>query len=96
MNVDIENIASKKQPFWRQIYEVIANSYFEENIISNHLKSNVEIIHMKLRTYQIQSDQFFLSAMEQGLYEQMVMVRRRESDDKKEKLNTNKYNFQGK
>ena len=30
MNVEIENIASKKQPFWRSIYEVIENSYFEE------------------------------------------------------------------
>ena len=29
MNVDIENIASKKQPFWRSIYEVIDDSYFE-------------------------------------------------------------------
>ena len=28
MNVDIENIASKKQPFWRSIYEVIDESYF--------------------------------------------------------------------
>ena len=30
MNVYIENISSKKQPFWGQIYEVIENSYFEE------------------------------------------------------------------
>ena len=30
MNLDIENIANKKQPFWRPIYEVIENSYFEE------------------------------------------------------------------
>ena len=30
MKVDIQNIASKKQPFWRPIYEVIENSYFEE------------------------------------------------------------------
>ena len=29
MNVDIENISSKRQCFWRQIYEVIENSYFE-------------------------------------------------------------------
>ena len=28
MNVDVENIASKKQPFCRPIYEVIENSYF--------------------------------------------------------------------
>ena len=29
LNVDIKNIASKKQPFWRSIYEVIDDSYFE-------------------------------------------------------------------
>ena len=32
-NVDIENISSKKQPFWRSIYEVIENSYFEETTL---------------------------------------------------------------
>ena len=30
INLDIENIASKKQPYWRPIYEVIEDSYFEE------------------------------------------------------------------
>ena len=30
MNVYIENIASKKYPFWRSVYEVIKNSYFEK------------------------------------------------------------------
>ena len=30
INVDIENIACKKQPFWRPIYEVVDKSYFEE------------------------------------------------------------------
>ena len=34
-------------------------------------------------------------AVEQGLYAQVVMIRQRESDDKKEKENTKKYNFQG-
>ena len=33
MNVDIENISSKKQQFWRPIYEVIENLYFEETKI---------------------------------------------------------------
>ena len=28
MNVDIKNIASTDQPFWRSIYEVIDVSYF--------------------------------------------------------------------
>ena len=35
-------------------------------------------------------------ATENGLYAQVVMIRRRESDDKKEKYKTKKYNFQGK
>ena len=35
-------------------------------------------------------------AMEQGLYAQVVMIRRKESENKKEKENTKKYNFQGK
>ena len=34
-------------------------------------------------------------AMEQGLYAQVGMIRRRESYDKKAKENTKKYNFQG-
>ena len=34
--------------------------------------------------------------MEQGLYAQVVMIFRKESEDKKEKENTKKYNFQGK
>ena len=39
MNVDIENITSTKQPFWRSIYEVIDYSYFEVVIFSQkHFK----------------------------------------------------------
>ena len=33
--------------------------------------------------------------MEQGLYALVVIILRRESDDKKEKENTKKYNFKG-
>ena len=33
--------------------------------------------------------------MGQGLYAQVVMIRRKESDNKKEKENPKKYNFQG-
>ena len=29
MDVNIENIASKKQPYWRSINRIIDNSYFE-------------------------------------------------------------------
>ena len=35
-------------------------------------------------------------AMEQGLYAQVVMIRQKDSENKKEKENTKKYNFQGK
>ena len=35
-------------------------------------------------------------AMEQGLYAQAVMIRQKDLDNKKEKENTKKYNFQGK
>ena len=34
-------------------------------------------------------------ALENGLYEQVFMILRRDLDDKKEKYKTNKYNFQG-
>ena len=34
-------------------------------------------------------------ATEQGLYTQVFMIRRNDSDDEKERKNTNKYNFQG-
>ena len=30
MNLDLEKISIKKQPFWRPIYEVIDDSYFGE------------------------------------------------------------------
>ena len=29
INVDVQNISSKMNKFWRPIYEVIENSYFE-------------------------------------------------------------------
>ena len=34
--------------------------------------------------------------MEQGLYAQVVMILRKDPENKKEKENTNKQNFQGK
>ena len=34
-------------------------------------------------------------AMKQGLYAQVVVIRRKDLENKKEKENTNKYNFQG-
>ena len=35
-------------------------------------------------------------AIGKGLYEKVVMIRRKESENKKGNENTNKYNFQGK
>ena len=37
MNVDIENVASTKQPFWRSINEVIDDSYFEVIIFPKNI-----------------------------------------------------------
>ena len=37
MNVDIENIASTKQPFWKSIYEVIYDSYFEVKTVPKNI-----------------------------------------------------------
>ena len=49
---------------------------------------------MNLRTYQIKSEQILKMDIEQGLCEHVVKIRRRESDNKKEKGKTKKYNFQ--
>ena len=40
--------------------------------------------------------QLLKMALENVLYAQVVMIRRRESEDKKEKDKTTKYNYQGK
>ena len=50
---------------------------------------------MNLRTYHLKSNQLLKMDMENGLYAQVVMIRQRESDDKNQKLNTKKCNFQG-
>ena len=43
----------------------------------------------------MKSKQLGKIALENGLYTQVVVVRQRESDNKKEKQKTKKYNFQG-
>ena len=64
MNVEIENIASKKQLFWRSIYEVNENSYFEKQLhFQQHFESNVEIIQMKPRVYHLKSKQLLKMAI---------------------------------
>ena len=77
INVDIGNIASKKQPFWMQIYEVIENSYFEETKLfptrvfpqcrnnPNEPQNIPNEINAALQNI----------ATEQGLYAQVVIIR---------------------
>ena len=84
MDVEIENIASKKYPFWRPIYEVIENSYFEETKLFpttflNQCRNNTNEPHNIPN--EIKTD-FKIIAPEQCLYEQVVMIRRRDSYDK--------------
>ena len=68
MNVDIENSASKKQSFWRPIYEVIENSYFEETrLFPTFVLTNVEIIKKNLITYRIKLKQFFFNGYGTGV-----------------------------
>ena len=56
MNEDIDNIAITKQSFCIPIYEVIENSYFEgTKVFPSIFKTNVEIIQINLKTYQIKS-----------------------------------------
>ena len=73
-----------------KIHIIKKQDYFQQ-----HFKTNVEIIQMNLRTYQMKSKQLFLMAMEQGLYKQVVMILQRESNYKKEKDKTKIYIFQG-
>ena len=56
MNVEIENIASKRQKDWRPMHEVIYNPYFAATKLSpTDFYTNVEIIQITLRTYHIKS-----------------------------------------
>ena len=58
MSVDIKSIASIKQKFWRSIYEVIDDSYFEVvKLFQKYFKTNVKIIQKNLRTYHLKSNQ---------------------------------------
>ena len=90
INVYIENIASKKQTFWRPICEVIENSYFEETklfptIFFNQCGNNPnepQKIPNEIKSYLKRMD------MEKGFNAQVVMIRQKESDDKMEKEKT--------
>ena len=80
MNVDIENIASIKQPFWRSIYEVIDDSYFEvvklfPTTFLNQCKNNPN------EPQNIPSEvkaALKKMATENGLYAQVGMIHQRE------------------
>ena len=97
MNLDIENIASSSQQIWRSIYEVIDDTYLKKMKLFpteflDHCKKKInepQNIPSEFKTVILKK------ALEQGLYTQVVMIRRKESDYIKEKYKTKKYNFQG-
>ena len=74
----------KKQPFWKPIYEVIENSYFEETklfpTILNQCGNNPNEPQSIWNEIKAALKKV---ATEQGLYAEVVMIRQRESGDKK-------------
>ena len=50
---------------------------------------------MNLKTYQVKSKQILKFSLEQGLYAQVFMIHRSNSDGIKEKYKTKTINFQG-
>ena len=76
MNVDVENIASKKQKNWRTIYEVIDNSYFSATElfptkVLDQCRNNPnepQNIRNEIKVSLKKMD------MQQGLYAQVVMI----------------------
>ena len=100
MNLDIENIASTDQNIWRSIYEVIHDYYFKAvkffpTEFLKQFKNNTN------EPYNIPNEvkaSFKHMVLENGLYAQVVMICRRELDNKKEKDKTknitSKYNQQ--
>ena len=86
MNLYIENISSTSQQIWRSIYEIIHDDYFKAvklfptKCLSHCLKK------MNLKTYQMHSKHLLKNmALEKGFYAQVVVIRRRNLDDLKEK-----------
>ena len=90
MNLDIETIASKKQPFWRSIYEVIDDSYSEiVKLFPTTLLDQYRDFTNEYQQITSEVKAALKMAMEQGLYAQLVTIHQRESDNKKEKEKTN-------
>ena len=86
INVDIENIAIKRQPFEISIYEVIDDSYSEEKLFPttflNQCRNNLN----ELQNIPSEVKASFLKmAMEKVLYTQVFIICQRESDNKKGK-----------
>ena len=90
MNVEIENIASEKQPSWIPIHEVIENSYFAETkcfpteFLDQYRNNPNEPQNILNKTKAALKKK----AMKNGLYAQVVMIHRRDSENKKEKEKT--------
>ena len=95
-NLDIENIASTSQNIWRSIYEVLHDDFFSvlkffpTEFLNQCKKNDPRNIPNEVKAV------FKNMALENGLYIQVVMIRIRELDDKKDKVKTKKHHFQGK
>ena len=96
MKVDIKNIDKNKNTIWGLIYEVIDAPFLEKRIFSHKL--------FRLMFKYLNQPQFLPSdvkivlkrmATEQWLYEQVVMIRQKDLDNKKEKENTNNITSKG-
>ena len=90
MNLGIEKIASKNQKNWRSIYEVIHDDYFKvvklfPSKFLNQCKNNPN--GPQNIPNEVKAD-LKKMALENGLYAQVVMIRRRELDNNKEKDKT--------
>ena len=97
MNLDIENIASTNQQFCRSIYEVINDSYFKVvTLLPTPLLNQCQNNPNEPHNIPNEVRAAFFMAMENGLCAQIVIIRRRESDDKKVKHKTKIYKFQEK
>ena len=97
MNLAIENISSTSQQLQRSLYEVIHDDYFKSvRLFPTEFKTNVKNQNEPQNIPNEFKSALKKMALENGLYAQVVMIRRTELDDKKEKDKTKKYYFQGK
>ena len=85
-----------KKKNWRPIYEVIDNCFCSKKTFPTEFlekcknnQSKPQNIPSEVKVALKKMD------MEQGLYEQVVIIQRKDSENKKGKEKTKKYNFQG-